>query len=98
MPTKPNRLLTPPCGIFALGLVMCLLFFVASDSVAASGPLITNVSSPGVTSSSATIIWTTDTASDSQVAYGTTSAYGLFSALDTGLVTSHTLTISGLAP
>src|ERR1039458_8881977 len=44
-------------------------------------PVISGVSAGSITSGSATITWTTDPASDSQVAYGTTTAYGSTSAL-----------------
>ena len=45
----------------------------------------------------ATITWTTDEASTSQVEYGLTTAYGSTTALDSALVTSHTVSVSGLA-
>jgi VCBS repeat protein/purple acid phosphatase-like protein len=61
-----------------------------------SGPVISGVSASGVTSSGATITWTTSTASTSQVDYGTTTAYGSSTALDTTMVTAHSQTLSGL--
>jgi hypothetical protein len=61
-------------------------------------PTITNVQSSSVASTTAVISWTTDTASDSQVQYGTTTAYGSQTVLDTTKVTSHSQTLSGLAP
>jgi hypothetical protein len=51
-----------------------------------------------VTASSATITWTTNKAADSQVAYGSTSQYGSLSQLDSTLVTSHRVQLSGLSP
>jgi Purple acid Phosphatase, N-terminal domain len=60
-------------------------------------PLISNVSAGSITSSGATITWMTDEVSDSQVEYGTTTAYGSSSPLDTALVTSHSMPLSGLA-
>jgi hypothetical protein len=45
-----------------------------------------------------TVTWTTDEAADSQVEYGTSTAYGSSSPLATMLVTSHSVSISGLAP
>src|SRR5437764_6312798 len=47
--------------------------------------------------SGATIGWTTDVASSSQVEYGTTVSYGSSSALDAAAVTSHAVALSGLA-
>jgi hypothetical protein len=73
----------------------------ASVSVTVSNsivpPVISGVAPGAVTSSSATITWITDKASNSQVAYGTSSAYGLLSPLDTTLTTSHSVTLTGLA-
>lgn len=48
-------------------------------------------------SSSATIVWTTNELADSQVRFGTSTAYGLQSALQTSLQTHHTVTIGNLA-
>jgi len=47
---------------------------------------------------SATITWTTDDPATSQVEYGTTAAYGVETTATTALVTSHSVTISALAP
>jgi hypothetical protein len=60
------------------------------------GPVISSVQATGITSSSANIGWTTSIAADSQVEYGTTTAYGLSTALDTTRVTSHTVAVTGL--
>jgi hypothetical protein len=67
---------------------------VANDTTA---PVISGVTASSVTSSQATIAWTTDEASDSQVEYGPTTAYGSVSPLNGALVTSHVVTLSGLA-
>lgn len=48
-------------------------------------------------STGATIAWTTDEASTTQVNYGTTTAYGSSTTLDNTLGTQHTATISGLS-
>ena len=61
-------------------------------------PTITNVATSGTTSIATTITWTTDQASTSQVFYGTTTGYGSQSALNSALVTSHSVTITGLTP
>src|SRR5207247_2427977 len=47
-------------------------------------------------SSSATISWTTDEASDSQVEYGTSTAYGSVTLLNASFVTAHSQALSGL--
>ncbi len=59
-------------------------------------PTISGVSSSGVTTIGASIVWTTNEASTSQVNYGPTTAYGQTTALDSALVTSHPVALSGL--
>src|SRR5207237_919315 len=51
----------------------------------------------GIGAAGATVSWTTDEPSDSQVDYGLTSAYGSSTTLNAGLVTSHSQDLSGLA-
>ena len=43
----------------------------------------------GVTATGATVTWTTNEASDTQVEYGLTTAYGSQTTLNTSMVTSH---------
>ncbi len=59
-------------------------------------PVISGMTSGGITASSATIVWTTDVPADSQVEYGPTTSYGASTMLDTALVTGHSQTLSGL--
>ena len=59
-------------------------------------PVISGITAGSVTQSGATITWTTDQASSSQVAYGTTSSYGSLSTLNSALTTSHSVTLTGL--
>ena len=54
------------------------------------------VATPAMTT--AEITWTTVAPASSQIEYGLTSSYGTFSALDSTLVTSHDVTLSGLTP
>jgi RHS repeat-associated protein len=61
-------------------------------------PVISNVTAGGVTATSATITWTTNENSDSQVEYGTSTAYGQSTTLNPVLVTSHSQGLSGLNP
>jgi Big-like domain-containing protein/galactose oxidase-like protein/purple acid phosphatase-like protein len=67
-------------------------------SVVVSNPLpvISGVNATSITSSGATIVWTTDKLSTSQVEYGLTNSYGSATTLNSTLVTSHSVTISGL--
>jgi hypothetical protein len=57
-----------------------------------------NISSPSeiVSFSDATITWTTNEASTSQVEYGLSNAYGQATTLDSNLVTSHSVTLTNL--
>jgi RHS repeat-associated protein len=64
----------------------------------AAPPVISNVAAGGITASKATITWTTNEASNSQVEYGLTQAYGQSTPIDPGLVTAHSLELSGLTP
>jgi hypothetical protein len=64
----------------------------AADTVA---PILSALSaSPG--SQDANVSWTTNEPSDSQVEYGTSVAYGSSTTVAAALVTSHTVTLSGL--
>ncbi|MGH7770247.1 MAG: Ig-like domain-containing protein, partial [Candidatus Binatia bacterium] len=60
-------------------------------------PAISAVSAPLITSSGATVTWTTNEASNSQIEYGTTTAYGSVTPLNGSMVTSHSQNLSGLA-
>ena len=61
-------------------------------------PAISAVAENGITATGATVTWLTDEASNSQVEYGTTTAYGSASALDATLLASHSVVLAGLAP
>ena len=65
-------------------------------TTAASAPVISAVTAGSITSTGATITWTTDVGATSQVNYGTTTGYGQNSALNSSLVTSHSVALSGL--
>ena len=60
------------------------------------GPVISAISASNITISGATINWTTSISANSQVEYGTTTAYGTLTTLDATLVTGHSQTLSGL--
>jgi len=60
-------------------------------------PVITNVVSHDVTSSSARITWDTDQAATTQILFGKTASYGFMTAPDPSNVTSHTVNLSGLS-
>ncbi len=60
-------------------------------------PTITNILTPTLTTTGATITWTTNEASDSQIEYGLSTAYGSMTVLNTSLLTSHSVGVTGLA-
>ena len=64
----------------------------------AAPPVISKAGASSITSLSATIGWSTDKASSSQVAYGTVFSSEAVSAIDPTPVTSHSVVLSGLLP
>ena len=60
-------------------------------------PTISSVTASSLSSSGATITWTTDEAADTQVDYGTTAGYGSSTSLNAALVASHSQTLTGLS-
>jgi len=65
-------------------------------TLAASAPVISTVVTGSTTPNGATITWSTDQASNTQVEYGTTTAYGSMTTLNQTLVTSHSQALTGL--
>ncbi len=61
-------------------------------------PQISSVAVTNVTTSGATLTWTTDEPATSQVEHGTTSGYGKSTALDATLVTDHSVSLVALNP
>jgi hypothetical protein len=61
-------------------------------------PAISQAVAASVTSADASIRWSTDEPSTSQIEYGPTSAYGSSTTLATVMVTSHVVAVSGLKP
>ncbi len=59
-------------------------------------PVISGVNASAVTTGGATINWTTNENSTTQVEYGTTTAYGNTTALNASLVTAHSVVLTGL--
>src|SRR3989442_1223381 len=59
-------------------------------------PLISTVSASSISSTGAIIPWATNEASDSQVDYGLTTAYGNSTPLNSSLLTAHAVTLTGL--
>jgi hypothetical protein len=61
-------------------------------------PLVTGITSSSIIRSGATISWTTNLPSTSQVEFHTTTGPAVRSAVDASLVTSHRQVLTGLAP
>ncbi len=61
-------------------------------------PTISHVTASAITYLGATVAWNTDEVADSQVDYGTTTAYGTSTTLDTTLVASHSQQLTSLTP
>ena len=59
---------------------------------------VTSSSVTGITSTAATVIWSTSVAANSQVNYGTSVSYGQSTTLDSGMVISHSQSLTGLTP
>ena len=72
--------------------------FTTTGTQTTPAPVISNVLVGNITNTSATITWTTDQASSSQVHYGVTTTYTLSSTLDPTLVTAHSVTLTNLSP
>jgi hypothetical protein len=58
---------------------------------------ITNVQTGSIATSSSQVLWTTNVPANSSVDYGTTTAYGSSTPVDSAMVTTHQVTLSGLA-
>jgi chitodextrinase len=62
-----------------------------------TAPTISNVVISSITANSATVTWTTNENSDTQVDYGTTASYGLQTTRNTTLTTTHSASITNLS-
>ncbi|GEM_PF-1154997 len=69
---------------------------VAATTLDSNPPTVTLVTVAPVTSSSATVSWTTSEVANGEVEYGTTASYGSVTPLNTNLSLTHSATISGL--
>lgn len=74
-----------------------ITFLVASSSTDTTPPTISLVSASSIASNSATITWQTNENSDSQIEYGLTLSYGISTTPNTSMLTSHSVSLSGLS-
>src|SRR5258708_37779967 len=70
---------------------------ISSNPPPQSALVISNVQTASTTTASSQVVWTTNVPADSAVDYGTTTAYGNSTPVDSAMVTSHQMTLSGLA-
>lgn len=73
------------------------LIVTFADASGLPAPILSNINSSSITTTSATINWNTDLPADSQVEYGTTTAYGNTTTLDPTMVTTHSKVLSNLS-
>ncbi|MDB4977823.1 MAG: hypothetical protein JWM56_9 [Candidatus Peribacteria bacterium] len=67
-------------------------------TVDTTAPVISAVASAVPNDTTATITWTTNEVSNSQVEYGTTTSYGTYGTINASMVTNHNQSLTGLAP
>src|SRR5689334_10163464 len=96
-----SAMLVEICFVFTLAIVLAGCSGGGggdvSRSVSQTGvPNISNVVANVVSPTSVTITWTTDTATTSQVDFGTTVSYGSSSPTSSSMVTSHSVTLTSL--
>ncbi len=73
-----------------------LQFYFSLTASSSTAPAISDVAAGSITSSGTTITWNTDQPSTSQVEYGTTSAYGNITSVNTTDVTAHSQALTQL--
>ena len=71
---------------------------LATPTPTVTGAVISSVATSGIATTSATITWTTDKPSTTQVVYGPTIGYGGSTVLNATLATAHSITLTGLMP
>src|SRR5713226_10323741 len=84
-------------ALSSAALAGCSGLVSSANTTPPSTLVIMNVQSGSVTTSSSQVAWTTNVPADSSVDYGTTTAYGTSTPVDSGMVTSHQMMLSGLA-
>src|SRR6266853_2017059 len=91
------------CAVSAV-ILTCSTAFLGGCSGLVSSPNttpstldITNVQAASITTSSSQVVWNTNVPANSSVDYGTTTAYGNSTPVDSTMGTSHQVTLSGLA-
>jgi len=94
--TTTYKLVAINSGVVVNSSVVVTVGAASPPSPDTTAPVISEVAVSGITDSAATITWTTDEPATSQVEYGTTSSYDSTTTLDEALVTSHSVSLTGL--
>jgi hypothetical protein len=84
--------------IFAAMMMLSVLSSLAVSSADPLPPIISMVRANNIYSSGARIEWTTNVNSDGVVEFGTTAAYGMTTAISPFIMTTHSVSVGGLAP
>jgi hypothetical protein len=71
--------------------------FNVTATTTTSGPVISGLSAGSIGTNTATIAWTTDVPSTSQVQYGPSASFGFTTPVDSVTVTNHAVTLSNLS-
>jgi Bacterial Ig domain/Periplasmic copper-binding protein (NosD) len=82
---------------FATPLAINMSLHPGTVMTAPTMPVISGIGATS-TQNGATIVWSTDVGSDSQADYGLSTAYGSVSPFNSTMVTSHSVTLTGLSP
>ena len=94
--TTTYRLVAINSGVVVNSSVVVTVGVASPPSPETTAPVISEAAVSGITDSAATITWATDEPATSQVEYGTTSSYDSTTTLDEALVTSHSVSLTGL--
>lgn len=85
----PHSFTTQPTAVIAP---------VATSTTDTTAPRISFITIAPITTTGATIAWTTNELATSQIQYGTTTNYGLTASLDSTPAPTHSVTLSALVP
>jgi hypothetical protein len=94
--SKQETAITVSNGVYSTTLTIQPYSVILLEIKDTTPPVISSISVSAITHDSATVTWTTNEAANSQVEYGPTTSYGSLSNLNTSLVTSHSVNLSGL--
>ena len=86
----------PDLGAYEVGQALPIYGLRSPGEIDSTPPVISGVVLSAITTSGATISWTTDEGADTQLEYGLTTAYGTTTVLDSHLITAHSMVLTGL--